>query len=206
MKRQTQDARRLPRLAALPETRRDTRNVRRSSHNPAIYRARFVPERAVIGEKLGIHLNGVVMDPGDPASYAPDMSTSPLSPHDIRAAAEAHAELGPEYRDAVVESFLAKIDNEISARIDARLGAGRAQRRDTDPVTAARRGGVSAGLARGLALGTVATGLPLTVLVVYLGHRAFAAHWQAALWVIWIGIAIVYGAAAVITRERNKDR
>ena len=51
------------------------------------------------------------------------MSTSPLSPDDIRAAAEVHAELGPEYRDAVLESFLAKIDNEIGARIDARLAA-----------------------------------------------------------------------------------
>jgi hypothetical protein len=38
------------------------------------------------------------------------MNTSPLSPDDIRAAAETHAELGPDYRDAVVESFLAKID------------------------------------------------------------------------------------------------
>ena len=47
------------------------------------------------------------------------MSTSPLSPDDIRAAAEVHAELGPEYREAVVESFLAKIDSEIAARIDA---------------------------------------------------------------------------------------
>ena len=34
------------------------------------------------------------------------MSTSPLSPQEIRAAAEAHKELGPDYSDAVVESFL----------------------------------------------------------------------------------------------------
>jgi hypothetical protein len=34
------------------------------------------------------------------------MSTSPLSPEDIRAAAETHQELGPEYSDAVVASFL----------------------------------------------------------------------------------------------------
>ena len=33
------------------------------------------------------------------------MSTSPLSPQEIRAAA-MHRELGPEYSDAVVESFL----------------------------------------------------------------------------------------------------
>jgi hypothetical protein len=57
----------------------------------------------------------------DRGGYPLAISTSPLSPDDIRAAAEVHAELGPEYRDAVVESFLAKIDNEIRARIDAQL-------------------------------------------------------------------------------------
>ena len=49
------------------------------------------------------------------------MSTSPLSPDDIRAAAEVHAELGPEYREAVVESFLAKIDSEIAANFRSNL-------------------------------------------------------------------------------------
>jgi hypothetical protein len=49
------------------------------------------------------------------------MSTSPLSPQEVRAAAEAHKELGPEYSDAVVESFLERIDREIDARVDARL-------------------------------------------------------------------------------------
>jgi len=37
------------------------------------------------------------------------MSTSPLSPQEIRAAAEAHKELGPEYSDAVIESFLERV-------------------------------------------------------------------------------------------------
>ena len=50
------------------------------------------------------------------------MSTSPLSPQEIRAAAAAHKELGPEYSDAVVESFLERVDREITARVDARLG------------------------------------------------------------------------------------
>ncbi len=51
------------------------------------------------------------------------MSTSPLSPDDIRAAAGAHHELGPEYSDAVVASFLQKVDQEIAARVDARLAS-----------------------------------------------------------------------------------
>ena len=49
------------------------------------------------------------------------MSTSPLSPEDIRAAAEAHQELSPEYQDAVVASFLEKVDREVAARVEARL-------------------------------------------------------------------------------------
>jgi hypothetical protein len=49
------------------------------------------------------------------------MSTSPWSPEDIRAAAEVHQELGPEYQDAVVASFLEKVDREIAARVEARL-------------------------------------------------------------------------------------
>ena len=51
------------------------------------------------------------------------MSTSPLSPEDIRAAAEVHQELGPEYQDAVVASFLDKVDREIAARVEARLAS-----------------------------------------------------------------------------------
>jgi len=49
------------------------------------------------------------------------MSDSPLSPQEIRAAAETHAELGPEYSDAVVSAFLEKVDRAVAARVDARL-------------------------------------------------------------------------------------
>ncbi len=49
------------------------------------------------------------------------MSDSSLSPQEIRAAAAAHDELGPEYSDAVVASFLERVDEEIAARARARL-------------------------------------------------------------------------------------
>jgi hypothetical protein len=49
------------------------------------------------------------------------MSDSPVSPEDIHAAAETYRELGPEYHDAVVASFLAKVDREVTARVEARL-------------------------------------------------------------------------------------
>jgi hypothetical protein len=46
---------------------------------------------------------------------------SALSAEEIRAAAAAHGELGPEYSDAVVASFLEKVEQEIDARVDARV-------------------------------------------------------------------------------------
>jgi hypothetical protein len=134
------------------------------------------------------------------------MNTSPLSPDHIRAAAEVHAELGPEYRDAVVESFLAKIDNEIGARIDARLATTPARKRDTDPVTGARRRGWQWGLASGLVLGTIATGVPLTQLAFNVGVNWTG--WQPELWLIWAVIAIVYGtgaAAFLVWNRRSRQ-
>jgi len=61
------------------------------------------------------------------------MGTSPLSPEDIRAAAGAHHELGPEYSDAVVASFIEKVDQEIAARVDERLAASRLRTRPVEP-------------------------------------------------------------------------
>ena len=49
--------------------------------------------------------------------------TSQLSPGDIRAAAEVHRELGPEYSDLVVESFLERVDREIASRAWTRVSA-----------------------------------------------------------------------------------
>jgi hypothetical protein len=83
------------------------------------------------------------------------MSTSPLSPQEVRAAAEAHKELGPEYSDAVVESFLERVDREIAARVDARLGAASREQ----PVQPARSNGRRMLLA-GVAIGIFVTGVP----------------------------------------------
>jgi len=42
---------------------------------------------------------------------------------EITAAAAAHRELGPQYDDAVAESLIDRIGDEIDRRVDARLGA-----------------------------------------------------------------------------------
>lgn len=89
------------------------------------------------------------------------MSTSPLSPEDIRAAAEVHHELGPEYSDAVVASFLEKVDRELAARVEARLAeAARTAPRQQDSRRAMLRGVVIGACAGALAT-TVALGLPV---------------------------------------------
>ena len=89
------------------------------------------------------------------------MTTSPLSPDEFRAAAEVHRELGPEYSDAVVESFLEKVDREIGARIDAHLAsAPRAYAGDIGVVGGANH--------RPGDQPPAATGIPLTWMIVIL--------------------------------------
>jgi hypothetical protein len=87
--------------------------------------------------------------PGE--SYPAAMSTSPVSPEDIRAAAEVHAELGPEYSDAVVAAFIAEVDRQVAARVEARLAS-------TAPARPAENGGRWQ-LIKGMAIGVCAGAL-----------------------------------------------
>jgi hypothetical protein len=80
------------------------------------------------------------------------MSDSPLSRQEIYAAAAAHDELGPEYSDAVVASFLEKVDKEIDARVDARIAGMR------QPTPPAERDDLRT-LLRGVAVGISASGI-----------------------------------------------
>jgi anti-sigma-K factor RskA len=74
---------------------------------------------------------------------------------EIRAAAAAHEELGPEYSDAVVTSFLERVEEEIDARVDARMAE--ARRPEAPAGQESRRA-----LWRGIAIGIV-VGLLITV-------------------------------------------
>src|ERR1700722_163867 len=81
------------------------------------------------------------------------MSDSPCSPEEIRVAAAVHYDLGPEYSDAVVASFLEKVDREVAARVDARLAAGR---EPAVPVAAdSRRSTLMQGIAIGIGVSAV---------------------------------------------------
>jgi hypothetical protein len=109
------------------------------------------------------------------------MGTSPLSPEDIRAAAGAHHELGPEYSDAVVASFLERVDQEIAARVDERLAASRPRTRPVEPEN--RRT-----LLKGFAIGVASsTATVLLIAGVRPGHRAL-------LWLLFL--AVVCGAGS----------
>ncbi len=93
------------------------------------------------------------MKPG--RTYPAGMSTSPVSPEDIRAAAAIHQELGPEYSDAVVAAFLDKVDKEVTARVDARL----AEASRGKPWRRGRRRTLMAGVAMGACAGALVAGI-----------------------------------------------
>jgi len=129
------------------------------------------------------------------------MSTSPLDPQEIRAAAGAHKELGPEYSDAVIESFLERVDREIAARVDARLGTVPRER----PVPSAQANNRRM-LLTGVAIGIVVTGA--ASMAVVSGQGVLPQDEQgvlialAILWAIAVGIgAYLYPAV----RNRRKE-
>jgi hypothetical protein len=133
------------------------------------------------------------------------MSISNLSSQEIRAAAETHRELGPDYHDAVVESFLAKVEKEIEARVDARLAASPpARRRQLDAATLAKRR-----LAlKYMALGSGAAAIPLSIFTIAVSgvNRISVVGTIEALAVVWSLIAAVYAACALRLRPPQSDR
>jgi hypothetical protein len=103
------------------------------------------------------------------------VADSPLSAGELRAAAESHHELGSEYRDAVVDSFVERIGKQIDARVDARLAQ--------SPV----RPGLTTkqlSVLPVMTLGSLALGIPISGV----------AAGTAGLWglvVVWIAIAAI---------------
>jgi hypothetical protein len=104
-----------------------------------------------------------------------------LSPEEIRAAAETHRDLGPEYQSAVIESFLDRVGREIDARVDARLAAAHVpsqqparQHRERSPIA--------------LAVVSMAFGIPLSAIAVAAGNNPPG---FAGLLVIWLAIAVI---------------
>ena len=122
------------------------------------------------------------------------MSDSPLSRQDIYAAAAAHDELGPEYSDAVVTSFLEKVDKEIDARVDARLAGVRR------PAPPAQRDDLHTML-KGAAVGIGASGIAFLVVG---GNPDERLH--RVLWVLLLLVVICTAAAGWAGRRLGNRR
>ena len=131
------------------------------------------------------------------------MTDSPLSAGELRAAAETHKELGPEYRDAVLESFVERVGREIDARVDARLAqaAIRPVAPQPAPAAPARQPKQFSPLA--MALGSIALGIPITAIVVAAGAHP-TGIWG--LLVVWIAIAVINVAYAAKLRPPGDHR
>jgi hypothetical protein len=90
------------------------------------------------------------------------VGTPPLSAQDLRAAAEAHRELGSEYSDAVVESFLAKVEARLDERVNERLAELSPRRERPQPTL--RTDGRSKAAFAGIAVGVGGVGASLGLL------------------------------------------
>lgn len=108
------------------------------------------------------------------------MNSPSLTPDEIRAAAAAHRELGPDYQSAVIESFLDKVGREIDARVDARIG----YLQPPAPPRPARGNGS----AFALAVVSMAFGIPLTAIAVTVGSHPVG---LAGVVVIWLAITVI---------------
>ena len=136
--------------------------------------------------------------PNGAAGYAGGMGDPRLSPDEIRAAAEVHNELGPDYRDAVVESFLEKIDRDVGARIDAQFAAARQPgTRTPDPGLVDRKRSQLGAMAAGSALAALASGAAVEWSIHYPGSSPVKA-----LATVWAILAVVYIACAWRLRRR----
>jgi hypothetical protein len=125
------------------------------------------------------------------------MGDSRLSPEEIRAAAEVHDELGPDYHDAVVQSFLDKLDGEVSARIDAQLGARPARKAAADPALLERKRAQLGPMVAGSVLTAVASGAAVEWSVHYPGSSPVKA-----LAVVLAVLAVLYLGYAWRLRRR----
>jgi hypothetical protein len=98
-----------------------------------------------------------------------------LTPEEIRAAAETHRELGPDYQSAVIESFLDKVGREIDARVDERMAIARqaAPARGRAPMA--------------LAIVSISLAIPLSAIALAVGSSGGLT----ALVVIWIAITAI---------------
>jgi len=123
-----------------------------------------------------------------------------MSPEEIRAAAETHNELGPAYRDAVIDSFLDKVGREIDARVNARL----VQQQAVQPPARERRG--RSGSPMALAIISMALGIPITAIVVAAGKHPAGFVGLLVVWIAITAINIAYNVSYSARLRQPPDR
>ena len=149
--------------------------------------------------------------------------SSELTPGEVRAAAEVHRDLGPEYSDAVVESFLERIDRrvaeridrEVAARVDARLREPQPhphpQPRPQPQPQMAQQIAPSHGrllLLTGVSIGVVATAIPSIMVASSVGGVAVKDETTALVFIaaIWVVVTMIVALRAVPRQVRNRGR
>lgn len=133
----------------------------------------------------------------DIASQQPPATGRPVPPppaasstrEDLRAVIAARRDLGPEYEDALVDSFLDKLDVEIAARVRSEVAA-HLSRQPPGPPVKQKDGAV------GVALGSLGIGIPLTAIAAGAGHFP-------GLVLAWGGIVAVNVAYALSRRGQR---
>ncbi|TDE53529.1 hypothetical protein E1295_16725 [Nonomuraea mesophila] len=108
---------------------------------------------------------------------------------ELKAAMSARRDLGPDFEDAVVESFLDKMGQEIDRRVDERLAA------SPQGKQAARASGPSDAQRLALAIVSLSLGTLITLVLVLVGAGG------SYLIPIWLGIIIVN---AIFNGSRGK--
>lgn len=97
--------------------------------------------------------------PGQPRQQQPHArpAATPSTREELRAIIATRRDLGPEYEDALVDSFLDKLDVEIDARVRNEVTA--QMRQQQAPAAAGKK---DSGV--GVALGSLALSIPLTAI------------------------------------------
>ncbi|SDH41150.1 hypothetical protein [Nonomuraea jiangxiensis] len=111
---------------------------------------------------------------------------------ELRAAVSARRDLGPEFEDAIVESFLDKMGQEVDRRVDERLA-------QLGPASAeaAKRQNVANGQRLALAIVSMSLGTILTILFMLVGDEQ-----GGSLFWVWTGIVLVN---VIFNSNRHKD-
>lgn len=115
---------------------------------------------------------------------------------EIRAAAAAHEELGPEYSDAVVASFLNRVEEEIAARVEARMAESPRPETPRPEVPASEES--RRALWRGIAIGIVIGGIAVSAIG---GNPSEHAH---RLVLILMICAVAFAVAGTVRQVRPR--